>query len=277
MYAALIVAAVGVTAGMASADQNASELSATQSTSSFSSPNNTYGPWNVQTLQYQWQGGNDVPSITVFNRDDSDRPAASHSNALYVDDYHTWSDRFYTYAQASVANGNILPYRMLYVEGDVKLLPSRDFVIALGGAQLQNPDGTSTRYVSVGPTVYDGHMSYQVRFLPSNTNGIGTSATEFVAMYSNIGKDQVTVWLVDGSQPSVLVGFPPSLTTYQRLNEEDVVWKHWVQKNIGFILGGTVGNHFDRFTGANIYNQRSITFGVFYGQAVGLPTIGSPR
>ncbi|NNM92181.1 MAG: YaiO family outer membrane beta-barrel protein [Candidatus Eremiobacteraeota bacterium] len=249
----------------------ARELSISDWISSFSSPGNLYGPWTIQTVRYQFQHGKDIPSITLFIRNDRDRPTASGSHALYIDDYHNWNPRFFTYAQLSAASGTIQPNRMAYAEGDWKLGARGTTVMALGGATMSNPDTTSTRYLSVGPTLYTGSMVYTLRFLPSDTNGVRASATQFSAEYNALGSNQITATFLDGSQPSVLVGFPPSSSTFQRLFEFDLTWKHWVTKRFGFTIGGTMSSHRDRTTGASIYAQRAIEFGLFFGRSVGLP------
>jgi hypothetical protein len=252
------------------ADQTG-QLTFTNQQSTFSSPGNVYGPWSIQTLQYQWKTGSDVPSITLFNRNDSDRPIASSSRAVYLDDYHTWTGSFYTYAQISLSNGNIQPYRLAYLEADAKVNGQQNLVAAAGGAFAQNPDGTSTRYLSIGPRYYTGPMVFEVRWLPANTNGIATAATEGIVTYNRLGRDQVVLTYLNGSEPSVLVGFPSSFTTYQKLDETDLVWRHWLRPNFGIVLGGTIGHHYDRTTGVNIYNEHAFTLGFFFGRAIGQP------
>jgi YaiO family outer membrane protein len=268
--AALTLAFAAAMSSAALADTNG-QFTVTDQESTFSSPGNAYGPWHVQALQYQFKTGNDVPSITLFNRNDDDRPVSSSSRAIYVDDYHAWSGTFYTYAQVSFANGNIQPYRLGYLEADAKLTREQNVVAAAGGGFAQNPDGSTTHWLSVGPRLYRGPMIYEVRFLPASTDGIGTSATEGVVTYNRLGRDQVVLTYVSGSEPSVLAGFPPSFATYQRLNEGDIVWRHWILPDFGIVLGGTVGHHADRATGNTIYDQRAITFGLFYGRSVGQP------
>lgn len=266
---AIMLALMGLAGSLTRA--SAGELSLTDWISSFSSPGNSYGPWTIQTTRYQFQFGKDVPSITLFNRNDNDRPIGSSSHAVYLDDYHTWNKRFFTYAQVSASSGNIQPYRMAYAEGDWKLGARGTTVLALGGATMSNPDTTSTRYLSIGPTLYTGIMIYTLRWLPSDTNGIHASAAQFSAEYNGLGSNQVTLNLLDGSQPSVLLGFPASFTTFQRLFEADVTWKHWITKRFGFTLGTTLSTHRDRDTGASIYAQRAIELGLFFGRSVGLP------
>jgi len=265
------VLAIVASGAVARADSKNGQVTLTDQQSGFSSPGNLYGPWSVLTLQYQWQTADDIPSITLFNRNDDDRPVSSHSSAVYLDDYHTWSHTFYTYAQISAGNGDIQPYNLAYLEGDIKLDKQRSLVAALGGGVTRNPGDTSTRWISFGPSLYVGPMVYEVRLLPTNTNGIAASATQGIVEYNRLGQDQVVLSYLAGSQPSVLVGLPPSATVFQRLDEFDLTWRHWLRPNFGVLIGGTVGNHYDRTSGASIYNQRAITLGVFFGRAIGQP------
>jgi YaiO family outer membrane protein len=265
------LAASSLGSAAALADTNG-QVTVTNQNSGFSSPGDIYGPWSVQTLQYQWQAGsNDIPSITLFNRNDDDRPTGASSRAVYADDYHTWDRRFYTYAQISAADGDIQPYNLGYLEGDLSLDPQLNVVASAGAGVTRNPGDTSTRWLNLGPSFYAGPMVYEVRFMPANTNGIATSATEGVIEYNRLGRDQVVLTYLDGSQPSVLVAFPPSYTTFQRLNEADITWRHWLRPDFGILVGGTDGNHYDRFTGATLYHQRAITLGLFFGRAIGQP------
>jgi|GEM_PF-1456727 YaiO family outer membrane protein len=266
-----MLAAFAVASGAALADANG-QLTVTDQVSGFSSPGDVYGPWSVQTLEYQWQAGkDDIPSITLFDRNDNDRPAGSTSHAVYADDYHTWTRRFYTYAQISAASGDIQPYNLAYLEGDLKLDPALNVVASAGAGATRNPGDTSTRWLNLGPMFYAGPMVYELRFLPANTNGVATSATQGVVEYNRLGKDQIVLTYIDGSQPSVLINFPPSFTTFQRLNELDVVWRHWLRPTFGVLVGATDGNHYDRLTGATLYHQHAVTLGLFFGRAIGQP------
>lgn len=274
------------------------EATASTTIDSFSSPGNLYGPWQTQSLELQWQAGaRDVPSFTIVNRSDHDRnalfePAATHSIALYADDYHTWSKSFFTYAQLMTSSGNVLPNRLAYLEGDLKFGRQRNLVFGTGASLYSNPDGSSTRSFSFGPTLYTGSMVYTARYLPSTVQGPYTgigpngsivsgstaasgAALELVAEYSVLGRNQLTATFLDGSQPGLLVGFvgtlPPSFTSLQRVSEVDLLYKHWLRKDFGFVLGGTLGSHALQSTGENIYHQSAITLGLFFGRAVGLP------
>jgi YaiO family outer membrane protein len=256
-----VVAALAMASLLCGSQAAAGQITTTDSVYSFTGGDNLYGPWTIQTFQYQWQCGEDIPSITLLNRNDNDRPTATSSRAVYVDDYHTFSPHFYTYAQASFANGNIQPFRSAYVEADARIGWIPNLVLAAGGAELQNPGGTSTSYISVGPAFYVGPMVVALRFLPSDTNGVRTSATQLNLQYTSRRNNQVVLGLIDGTQPSVLVGLPPSAAVFQRLFQANLTVKHWFNNEIGIVLGGTIGN-FSSDTAANSFHQRGITFGI---------------
>ncbi len=264
---ALLLAAALTTAN-AAADQNASQPSggatATATTTEYSfSGNPNYGPWTIQAFEYRWQLPVDIPAVTLVDRNDQDRPVAAGSHAFYLDDYHTFSSRFYVYAQVGAADGTVLPSRSAYLEGDLKVGPRGTLVLAAGGAAMQNADGTTTRYISAGPTLYRGRLAFMVRFMPSNTSGIGTAATEFGVQYNQPGRNLIAVSLLDGTQPNVLVGLPASAAGFQRLSQVVLTFKHWISPNAGFVVGGTLGNFADASGTNNSYHQQGVTFGVF--------------
>lgn len=225
--------------------------------------NPNYGPWTIESLEYRWNLPFDVPAVTLLDRNDVDGPVAAHSHALYLDDYHTFSNRFYVYAQAGAAEGSVLPSSVAYLEGDLKLGPRGAYVLAAGGAAMRNADGSTTRYASLGPTIYDGRLAFILRFMPSNTNGIGTAATQLGVQYNEPGKNAVALLLVQGTQPNVLVGLPANAAGFQHISQETLTFKHWISPGAGFVLGGTLGNFTDASGASNTYRERGISFGVF--------------
>ncbi len=293
-----IALALTLIAAAPTAATRAQELTATTTLDTFSSPGDLYGPWQTTLLEDQWQAGaKDVPSITLLDRTDRDRntlgdAAPTHSTAVYADDYHTWSNSFFTYAQVMTSSGQILPNRLAYLEGDVKFGRRRNLVVGTGASLYANPDGSVTHGFSFGPTLYTGSMVYTVRVLPTVVNGRYTGLTsngtavsgansangtalEAVAEYNVLGKNQITATYLGGTQPGLLVGFvgtlPPSFTSLQRVNEFDLSAKHWFRPDFGIIVGGTIAAHALKSTGANIYHESAITLGLFFGRAVGLP------
>ena len=293
-----LLAGLTLSFALATAPVRAGELSTTTSVSTFSSPGDLYGPWQTQTLEYQWEAGPlDIPSVTLVNRNDTDRIAPfsttlrTHSTALYADDYHTWSKRFFTYGQIESAEGNILPTRSAYLEGDEKFGATQNVLLGFGGGLFVNPDTSVTRELAVGPSLYSGRMVYTARYLFTNISGSfsaphasGTttsngSAVQLIAEYIALGRNQATFAYLGGRQPGVVVGnlasVPPSLTNVQNISQFNVWWKHWIRKNFGFEVGATFGTHDyanpPLGVPSRIYNQNGVTLGVFFGQPIGLP------
>ncbi len=289
LVAVLALAPIGGVAG---------EVTATSTLNMFSSAGDLYGPWQTELLEYQWQaGGKDIPSVTILNRNDRDRNALqvsspTRSTAVYLDDYHNWSNTFFTYAQVMTSDGKILPNRLLYIEADGKFGRAHNIVFGGGVSAYTNPDGSYTRSLSIGPTVYLHDMVYTVRYLPASVTGtfagfsenlpvLGTtnaygSAMEFVAEYNRLGHNQVIATYLAGMQPGLLVGAVGNLptgqfTNIQRIHEFDFSVNHWFRKDFGMVIGGSVASHTMSSTGVNIYSLSSVTLGLFAGNAVGLP------
>jgi YaiO family outer membrane protein len=243
---------------------DSSQLTLLNSVFSFKSQGDIYGPWSTQSLEYQWQTQSDVPSLTLYNRNDDDRPSSSKSQSFFVDDYHTWSGRFYTYAQAGFSNGTLEPNRAFYAEADGKFGRELSLVLGTGAGVVANPNGTTTRYVSAGPEYYAGPVSVTLRFLPSSTDGIRSAATELATQYNRAGRDRVTLTLINGTAPSILVGLP-ALTTFERSSQGTLTWLHCLTPHLGFEIAGSLISNVGASQGDN-YGGRAITFGVFYGR-----------
>lgn len=276
----------------------AGELTTTTTLDTFTSAGSVYGPWQTETMEYQWQAGpKDIPSITLLNRNDRDRnvlgtTVPSRSTAVYLDDYHNWSPRFFTYVQAMTSDGNILPNRLIYIEADGKFGRQHTIIIGAGASEYANPDGSFTRSLSLGPTVYVHDMVYTARYLPADVTGSFTgtsenlpvtgttkaygSAMELIAEYNKLGKNQVIATYLAGHQPGLIVGSVGAFnagqfTNIQHIHEFDLLVNHWFSKDLGIVVGGTLASHAFASSGTNIYNVSAFTVGLFYGRAVGLP------
>jgi YaiO family outer membrane protein len=233
------------------------------------------GPWDVQSLQYQWpQGKDDIPSVTGLLRQDHDVASPTHSQAWYADDYHTFSQSFYAYAQVGYSAGNVLPNQTYYLEGDAKFCKQYQCVIGVGYGTANNPGGayfpfqgeTTTQYWSVGPSYYVGPFAFTVRFEPSRTNGTGTASTLSSVQYTEVGHDQAVFTWQTGSTPNIFVGTPvfAPIYQYQHFNVYELVEKHWVTRNFGFLIGGVLGYYNGNQAPTNTYNQSAITYGLFW-------------
>jgi YaiO family outer membrane protein len=180
----------------------AGELDLTGDLSTFSSPDNVIGPWHALTATYRWVTGADTPSVTAVTRSDADRLDPTHSNGAVVDDYHTWSPRFFTYAAVGAAAGDVLPTRNFYVEGDQKLGRVLTTVIGGGVGVVVNPNGVIQRYINVGPTLYTPSFNITLRYLQTFTTGRTASGTGIMTFQTGqTGKTIGTLTLLAGSQP----------------------------------------------------------------------------
>ncbi len=129
---ALLTAPFGAQAG---------ELDLTGSLSSFTSSTGI-GPWGNVTLSDRETLKNDSPGLALIDQIDQDAVAPAHSLGFVLDDYHTFSKRFYVYAAFGMASGAALPTRNAYLEGDMKFGRDLQTVFGAGAGTVVNPDGT---------------------------------------------------------------------------------------------------------------------------------------
>jgi YaiO family outer membrane protein len=232
------------------------------------------GPWDIGSIDYQWQADKeDIPSVTFYSRFDNDPAVKTNSQAVYVDDYHTFAPDFYMYAQVEGSYGKVNPYRMFYVEGDYKTGWENDLVLSLGGATMQNPSGavfpfsggTTTQYYTFGPSYYTGPFAFSLRFTPSNTNGTNTASTSFSMQYTRVGQNLAVLGVQAGTQPNVFVGAPgfPPAYAYQKFFLTSLTEKRWLTDTFGIEAGATTGYYNGGLTPANSYHENAYTLGIF--------------
>jgi YaiO family outer membrane protein len=217
--------------------------------------------------------GADTPSVTLVTRADADYLAPTHSNGTTVDDYHTWSPRFFTYAAAGFSAGTVLPTRTFYVEGDQKLGRSLTTVIGGGVGVVVDPSGVIQRYINVGPTYYAPSYNVTLRYLQTFTTGrtgTGTGILTIEAGYS--GKTISTLTLLAGDQPPNGIASQETAIGFgQRTVLAGIQVKHWTSPKGGFLAGVEVERLNDRMTGAGLYARRGFTIGVFRYLGAALP------
>jgi YaiO family outer membrane protein len=251
----------------------AGELDVTGDLSTFASPGDVNGPWHSLTGTYRWVTGADTPSVTLVTRSDADRLAPTHSDGTVVDDYHTWSPRFFTYAAFGAAAGNVLPTRNFYFEGDQKLGRSLTTVIGGGVGVVVNPDGVIQRYINVGPTVYTPSFNVTLRYLQTFTTGRTAAGTGIMTFQTgNTGKTIATLTLVAGSQPpNGLAAFDQTAAIGQRVVSAGIGIKHWIGPSGGILAGFDLERLNDRMSGSVLYARRGITLGFFHNIGPALP------
>jgi YaiO family outer membrane protein len=251
----------------------AGELDLTGDWSGFSSPGNIYGPWDTWTGTYRWVAGPDTPSVTLVTRDDHDILAPTHSDGTVLDDYHTWSPRFFTYAALGLSAGTVLPNRSFYVEGDEKV--GRNLTTVLGGGLgvVVNPNGVVQRYLNVGPTFYANNFNVTLRYLQTFTTsrtGAGTGILTFQA--GQTGKTIATLTLLAGDEPPNGLAVPSQPAVFgERAVSVGLEVKHWIGLKGGILAGVGVARLNDQMSGNTIYAQRGVTLGIFRNIGPALP------
>jgi YaiO family outer membrane protein len=251
----------------------AGELDLTGDLSTFASPADVNGPWHTLTGTYRWVAGADTPSVTLVTRSDADRLAPTHSDGTVVDDYHTWSPRFFTYAAVGLAAGGVLPTRNFYLEGDVKT--GRDLTTVLGGGLgvVVNPDGLIQRYINVGPTFYAPGFNVTLRYLQTFTTGrTGTGTGILTIQRGESGKTVSTLTLLAGDQPPNGIAEPDESAAFgQRTVLAGFEVKHWLSPKGGFLAGVQIERLNDRMSGNLLYVRRGLTLGIFRNIGPALP------
>jgi YaiO family outer membrane protein len=251
----------------------AGELDLTGDLSGFTSPGNIYGPWDTLTGTYRWVAGADTPSVTLVTRADHDVLAPTHSDGTVIDDYHTWSPRFFTYAALGLSAGTVLPNRSFYVEGDEKV--GRNLTTVLGGGLgvVVNPNGVVQRYLNVGPTFYANNFNVTLRYLQTFTTsrtGTGTGLLTFQS--GQTGKTIATLNLVAGDQPPNGLAEPSLFAAFgQRTVSDGLEIKHWTSPQGGILAGVVVARLNDQLSGDLLYVQRGVTLGIFRNIGPALP------
>jgi YaiO family outer membrane protein len=244
----------------------AGELDLSGNLTSLTSPDNNVGPWQSLTLSDREQLGKDKPGIAIVDRSDDDAGGPGHSLGIVLDDYHDWSERFFTYASIGASAGTVLPTRQAFVEGDLKLGKSMTTVAGLGAGVVVNPDRTINRYLNFGPTYYHNNMNASLRILPSFTTG-RMGATTAIGTYANgeVGKTVMTITAIAGSEPpyGFIAASSLASSTGQRVVYGGIDFKHWTSPKGGFHIGIEAERLNDRISGTTLYAGRGINVGIF--------------
>jgi YaiO family outer membrane protein len=238
-------------------------------------PGSVFGPWQFQTLEWRSAPiGRDTPGLNITNRTDRDGGIVTNSLAFGVDDYHNWTDKFFTYAAVSVASGNILPRSSVYVEADPKV--GDNWIFAFGYGLYNNPDGIVQDYLDIGPSFYFPGGDATVRYIPLWTRGqVGAPSYSANLELGQDGRSMTTFSWQGGVEPLFAVNDPSIANRFSnRTNVFDVDFKHWINQRFGYHVGVDYASQSDRTTGANVYTRRGLTAGLFFG--IGSATVPTP-
>lgn len=234
----------------------------------FTSPKSNLGTWAGEQVQFRSWDGPDTIGISFANRVDSNVPRQTAGSQGVLDDYHNWSSDFSTYAAIGAGNA---PYAngSAYLETDFRTLASRRLVIGIGGGDTHIDDGSSERYLSIGPTYYWPDVDASLRFIPTDGPKQRNSTTLLAAVTAGeLGRATTTFIAQSGVEVPLAEEAPlPSLpgvdtTTFQ------IDYKRWLSERGGFTAGIGIAHLTDANPSSLIYVQRGVTLGIFedFGQ-----------
>ena len=240
------------------------ELDLTGSLSNFTSSTGI-GPWGNVTLTDRETFKYDTPGLALIDQLDGDAVAPTHSLGFVLDDYHTFSTRFFMYAAFGMASGAALPTRNGYIEGDMKFGAALQTVFGAGAGTVVNADGTVQNYLNIGPTWYHNDMNITLRWLPSFTTGRSGASTGILTWADGAaGKTVSTLTLLGGSTPPYgVVSYQTPYAVGQRVLFAGIDVKHWVNPKGGFHVGLEFEHLTDATTGNLLYIRRAIVLGIF--------------
>ena len=259
--ATILVAAIAP----AQADEPAQTL-AIDATTTAVSPGAVYGPWNWLAGSFRTTLGNDKPGLQIITRSDRDAGAPSSGTSFMLDDYHQFSSHAYGYASLQFASGSIFPTRGAYGEIDAAVVDGLAF--GAGGGVLANPNETTQRYLSLGPTLYFHHANATLRYLPLWTqNDMGASSWLASATFGDEGRASTTFTLQDGVAPASAANIAllaPGAS--ERAFAAGITTRHFFRPNLGYDLGLDYAVVNDRSSGAFLYRSVGVTVGVVWAR-----------
>ena len=229
-------------------------------------PGATYGPWRFETLDWRSaQIGRDTPGANLTHRTDHDGANVTHSTQFVADDYHMWTQKFFTYTALGIASGTILPKNSAYLEADTKI--GSAWILAAGYGVYNNPDGLVQDYLNVGPSYYFPGGNATVRYIPLWTHGqVGAPSYTANLQLGNEGRFVTTLSWQGGVEPEFAVNDPSVANRFaNRTTVFDIDFKKWQSPRFGYHLGFDYASQIARSTGENIYTRHGITAGLFFG------------
>ena len=238
----------------------------------FTSPGGDYGPRRFQTLVYHEQLHSDSLILTLLNRSefnpsDSDRLEGQRAQSVTIEDDHDWSPVISTYLASGLASGTIDPTRSIDGAIEVKTLPSGSLGFDIGGGVARNPDQSTERHLSIGPT-YDwktGNAS--LLYQPSWVHpGSGGGSFHFEVNVGSDARTTSTLTMETGVVPPSLSGQALATSEEGVIDERafvaELVTKHWMSRQVGWRFALDLGREEDRSTGAALYSWRGFSFGL---------------
>lgn len=230
----------------------------------FTSPGNAFGPWTIVDFQYRATVTRGSIGLEAAGRNDADKASPQRGLNLVLDNYHDFSPSFYTYAAAGVGSAPY-PKQTLYLEGDVKTLPSKALAFGLGGKVTTNDDGSVQHSLSTGPAYYWPRVTASYRYEPLwSSNGSFTNQHLAAFTFGEYTNNEVslTAQTSVGTEANRVAGLLGAVQG-QRAFAVEVRDKRWLTKRSGVIVGVNYSRVSDAVTGNLVFENRGLILGAF--------------
>ncbi len=231
--------------------------------STFSSPADAYGPWLAEDLNVRF-GPDGTTGIEVVNRHAGDRFNRNTEQFYQLDNYHTWSKRFTTYAAAAYGSGAPYFQDRFTAEGDLGV--AKGFVLVGGASVGQQYVLGSAQQAVLGADYYFGDDYASFRYRPTWSSVLGnTQGYSAAVSLGHDGRSTHTIRIGGGGEndASVINVINPTIIG-ERTFDVGYSYKHWIDPQRGFHVDLDQGA-LDRRDGGEIYHHTDVGIGYFFG------------
>jgi YaiO family outer membrane protein len=241
------------------------EISLTQTALGFSSDNNAYGPWHLNSLAvlhgtFEATYGAEIDYGSVH-----DGQLSGQGTFAGVNYTRNWSDEFYSFVAVGAGTANPYPTLSAYAEANFKMLRSRRLVLSVGFGTNHYGSGFGETFVSVGGEYYWPQFVAGVRaVITTNTSSPTVVGALVTLQYDPARSMSIVATLQLGPQNYLSSAplIPPSRANYQGYSATLIVKQH-LTNAVGIQLGGVLEQQSDAVTRRPVFTARGITFGVF--------------
>ena len=230
--------------------------------STFSSPSDAYGPWLAEDVNVRF-GPDGSTGIEFINRHASDRFNPNTEQFYQLDNYHTWSKRFTTYASASYGSGAPYFQDRFTVEGDAGI--AKGLVLIAGGGIGQQYVLGSAQQVALGTDYYFGDNYLSLRYRPAWSRVLGNTQGYSAAL--SLGHDGLSTHTIrvgaGGENDASVINIVNPTIVDERTFDVGYSYKHWLDAKRGFHIDLDQGS-LDRRNGGEIYHHTDVGVGYFF-------------
>jgi YaiO family outer membrane protein len=233
----------------------------------FSSPNNVYGPWTIETLRSSNKIQNGAVDLELSTRTDSDRPNPTSGILFGVGYTHDLSPWLYYNAVVKLASAGISPFPTSDVHGELgfKVSADRRLVLNVADDYATFTHSITSNEVLAGPTYYGTGFVLQARVTETANTGNPTRAGALAAIdvYTSRRQSKVTVAAQFGpaSYDSFIPGFQIASGDYTG-SAVTLSTLQWFNSRVGLTAGIQYMHLTNVRTGGLLYNGRGATIGL---------------